>query len=93
MSCRIDADCQLINADHRFSCCRTGACEAIDYSLDKWIAVNKTWFEQGQRENCPVGRECGPAPICPTRIINENFTAKCVDQKCKKVPLQSSNKV
>jgi hypothetical protein len=87
LSCRVDAGCQLINFDNRFSCCWAGACEAIDYSLDKWMAVNKMWFEQGRSENCPTGRECGPAPMCATRIINEDFAARCIDQRCEKVQL------
>jgi len=87
ISCRTDDDCQLINKDLRFSCCWAGACESIDYRENKWIAVNKNWFRAEKKKNCPTVEECGPAPLCAVRAINEDFTAKCIDQVCQKVPL------
>ena len=86
VSCRIDDDCQLINEELGFSCCWAGACEAIDYSLDKWIAVSKDWFAEQRAANCPPPEECGPAPMCAVRAINENFEAQCMNNVCQKVP-------
>jgi hypothetical protein len=87
VSCKIDEDCQLINKDHGFSCCWEGACVPIDYSLDKWIAVNKYWFSEQRAENCPPIDECGPSPMCIPRIINENFKTQCVNKICQKIPI------
>jgi hypothetical protein len=86
MSCLIDDDCQLINKDLRFSCCWAGACEPIDYSLDTWIAVNKDWFAEQRATECPTPEDCGPAPMCAVRAINENFRAQCINSVCHKAP-------
>jgi hypothetical protein len=86
VSCRTDDDCLLINEDLGFSCCWVGACEPIDYSLDKWIAVNKDWFAEQRATDCPPPEECGPAPMCAVRAINENFRAQCMNSVCQKVP-------
>ena len=86
VSCRVDKDCQLINEDLRFSCCWAGACEPIDHSLDKWIAVNKDGLAEQKAANCPPPEECGPAPLCAVRAINENFEAQCTNSVCQKVP-------
>jgi|GEM_PF-4673618 len=101
INCSADDDCMLINKELGFRCCWAGACEEIDYSLDKYISVNKESFLKLRTENCLEGdvwqattseekiREdevCGPPPLCPTRIINDNFIAQCVNNTCQKVP-------
>ena len=85
-SCQKDEDCQLMNQALGYGCCWAGACEAIDYSLDKWVAVNANWFNEQRRQNCPSSEECGPAPLCDARAINENYAARCVQGKCQKAP-------
>jgi hypothetical protein len=85
VSCSRDEDCQLVNKNHGFSCCWEGACEPIDYSLDKWIAVNNNWFSEQRAENCPTIDKCGPAPMCASKPINENFEAQCVNNVCQKI--------
>ncbi len=88
-SCETDDDCRLVNAELGFSCCWAGACEQIDYSLEKWVAVNKDWYESEREKHCPS--DCGPAPGCAVRAVNENFTAVCSESICEKVPIVSAN--
>jgi len=85
ITCNTDDDCQLINKELGFSCCWAGACEEIDYSLNKWIAVNKNWFNKEREKKCLSIQECGPAPLCPVKIINDNYRAQCINNICKKV--------
>ncbi|MBN2251183.1 MAG: hypothetical protein JW724_03815 [Candidatus Altiarchaeota archaeon] len=86
--CREDAGCMLVNRARGFSCCWSGACEEIDYSLDGWIAVNRTWFEEGREKVCPSRQDCSPAPLCPTRIINAGYTANCSGNECVKFSVE-----
>jgi len=81
-NCTKSEDCMLVNSELNFSCCWAGACEPIDLMQPKWIAVNKAWFENQRSLNCPS--QCGPAPGCPTRIINGNYTAACIAGGCIK---------
>lgn len=89
-SCSKDADCRLVNKKLGFGCCWAGACEALNYSEDKWIALNKEWFEDVQEKNCPSKPECGPAPMCAVRAIDTNFSAKCISSQCKKVQITAN---
>lgn len=89
-SCKSDDECQLINEEYDFSCCWIGACVEIDYSQDNWIAVNSDWFMKGHEQNCPTKAECGPAPMCAVRAINEDFVAKCISETCQKVPAKNN---
>lgn len=82
--CETDSDCMLIDKTLNFSCCYAGYCNAIDYSQEKWIAVNQKWFNEKQDQYCPPIEECGPAPGCPTEIINDGFEAKCIQNQCVK---------
>jgi hypothetical protein len=86
-ACGTDADCLLINSEHGLGCCYAGACEPIDYSEEKWVAVNAQWFESQRAEHCPSKVECGPAPGCAVRAANTNFTGKCFGNACLKAPL------
>ncbi|MFH0884697.1 MAG: hypothetical protein V1861_03225 [Candidatus Micrarchaeota archaeon] len=86
LSCVSDADCLLVNSELGFSCCWAGACEPIDYSQDKWIAINRAWYEAGRASYCPVEKDCGPAPGCAVQSINENYMANCSANKCTKLP-------
>lgn len=88
--CGSDNDCVLMNRDLGLGCCWAGACQPVDYSLTNWMAVNKSWIEGLKAENCPSREECGPAPMCPIRLINDSFEARCVSGACQKVPLQPS---
>lgn len=90
VSCSRDADCVLVNSALGFGCCWAGRCEGIDYSLPEWIAVNAEWYAQGRIENCPSEEECGPAPMCPARAINIDYSAVCVQNSCVKVPNSES---
>jgi hypothetical protein len=86
ISCSGDSDCALVDGSLGFSCCYSGACDAIDYSVETWIAVNKSWYDAGQSAYCPSPLDCGPAPGCAVKSVNENFTAKCVSSSCTKAP-------
>jgi hypothetical protein len=88
-SCTADEDCVLVDRELGFACCWAGACEAINYSEAKWIGVNRDWFERERSDNCPG--DCGPAPACAVRSLDENFTARCVDGICEKVPVYTEN--
>ncbi len=83
-SCDTDNDCVLIDTTKQFSCCYAGYCDEIDYSISKWEAVNAQWFSNGQTAYCPSAQECGPAPGCPTRIVNNNYRAACQNRLCVK---------
>jgi|GEM_PF-1242619 len=89
-TCSSDEDCILVNSEHAFSCCWAAACDAIDYSESKWKAVNKEWFEGVRVDVCPSEEECGPAPGCAVRAVNESFTARCTAGQCTKVPLSEA---
>ncbi len=84
--CKVDDDCILINKELDYRLCWRDACKGVDYSLDKYIAVNKLSGEEFIGKNRPTEERCGPAPACPSFIINDNFVAKCIDNICKKVP-------
>lgn len=88
LSCQTHHDCQLINQDLGFSCGWLGVCDQADYSLEKWIGVNKNWLNQEREKNCPPQDECGARPTCNPKLINDNFTAKCVSGLCQKVAKQ-----
>jgi hypothetical protein len=87
-SCSKDKDCMLLDKSLGFGCCWSGACAQINYSEDKWVARNKEWFESVQDRNCPDQFDCGPAPLCPIRAIDTNFTASCINNTCKKIPIK-----
>lgn len=89
-NCSSDEDCMLANREHAFSCCWEGACDAIDYSEDKWKAVSREWFEGVRADACPSEEECGPAPACAVRAVNESFAARCTAGQCTKVPLSEA---
>lgn len=63
------------------------ACEEIDYSLSRYVAVNQDSFDDFKEIVSPSRDECGPQPLCPIKIINDNYTARCMDNICKKVPV------
>jgi len=83
--CSADEDCLLVDQQLGFNCCWAGACEAIDYSEAKWVAVNRYWFERQKALNCPSEVQCGPAPMCAVRVVNSGFAAKCVQGTCVKI--------
>lgn len=87
-SCEADADCILVDSGLGFRCCWAGACEQIDYTDGKWVAVNKGWFDRQRIEHCP--QDCGPAPLCAVRVLNDNYTAVC-NGICEKVPIMGQN--
>ena len=87
--CTEDSDCILVDESLGFSWCYEGACAQIDYSEDKWIAVNSTWFGVQRNKYCP--NDCGPAPGCPTQIINDSFEAVCSNGFCEKTELPFMN--
>jgi len=91
ISCQSDQDCELANSDLGFQCCYAGACEPIDYSLDKWIAVNTDWYIAGRTSYCPAKEECGPAPGCAAQAKNLNYSAKCIARECRKVPIRCTS--
>jgi hypothetical protein len=88
-NCKTDEDCQLINKEYGFSCCYIGACQIINYSEEKWMAVNVNWFANGHEQYCPTKGECGPAPMCPVQSIDENYHVKCIKGNCIKVKIET----
>ena len=89
-ACSTDDDCTLVNQNSGWACCYSGACQEIDYSEEKWISVNKNWFQNGRSLNCPSEAQCGPQPLCPVRQVNENYYGKCNAGVCKKTPKQNA---
>ncbi|MEM4366749.1 MAG: hypothetical protein QW035_01300 [Candidatus Anstonellales archaeon] len=83
-SCSADSDCILINQENKLGCCWAGYCDAIDYSKEEWIAVNKQWFSSERELYCPPEEECGPSPECPTVVVNSSYEAKCIEGVCEK---------
>jgi len=88
VSCTKDDDCILVDKSLGFGCCWSGACAQLNYSEDKWIALNLDWSEAVQDQYCPDPFECGPAPGCPIRAIDTNYTASCINSSCRKMPIQ-----
>lgn len=94
-SCRTDSDCALVNKKYALSCCYDGACEAIDYASQEWVAVNSSDFAKQKEQKCGLQdkgsqiERCGPQPLCATRAINDNFTASCIDNICQKIATQN----
>ena len=84
--CVADDDCTLHNADYGWQCCWQGRCDSIDYSSNSWIAVNGQWLTEGKNKYCPS--DCGPGPMCPTNIVNLNYTVKCINNTCTKVAIE-----
>lgn len=82
MACSVDPDCVLVNKELGFGCCYAGACQPINHSDAKWIAVNKAWFDSVQDMHCPD--DCGPAPGCAVQVLNDSFEASCIGGSCVK---------
>ena len=82
--CNNDSDCQLVMNGDWSKCNYSGACQPIDYSLKKWIAVNSAWFNKTLHKNCPDIDKIG-APQCFPKPINDNYTAKCFNHLCNKI--------
>lgn len=90
-SCESDSDCVLADSSLGFSCCYAGACAQINYSQDKWVAVNRSWYSAQRDTYCP--QECGPAPGCPIRVINDSFEAVCSGGICEKTPFMNQSNI
>lgn len=84
LECSVDEDCTLIRKKYGFSCCYTGICEIYDYAHKDFVAVNRQDYDMLRQENCPRQEECGPAPLCSTRVVNEHIKAKCISGVCDK---------
>ncbi len=81
--CSIDDDCVLVDKDS-VDCCSNNGCQPIDYSQEKWLAVNVGWQAERISKNCVTDRMC---PNCFPKPINENFKAVCQNGECQKAPL------
>ncbi|MBI4226479.1 hypothetical protein HY612_05195 [Candidatus Roizmanbacteria bacterium] len=86
-SCDSNDDCLLINKDVGIDCCGSNKCQSIDYSQDKWIAVNIRWQLNQMQNYCPGDEKCS---TCFPKPINNRFDAVCRNNLCKKVPLPKS---
>ncbi|VVC72236.1 Uncharacterised protein [uncultured archaeon] len=84
--CASDGDCALADSTLRLSCCYAGACNEIDYSQPKWVAVNSGWLLAQRAINCPPASDCGPAPLCAVWTTNSSFRAACLNSTCEKIP-------
>ena len=87
--CEIDSECIIVNREMSYRGCWPGACAQVDYSLDKYIGVNKESYEKYKESELkfrPSMEKCGLRPGCPTSLINGNFDVKCVNEQCKKIP-------
>lgn len=83
-SCTKDEDCLLINKEIGYDCCHTNGCQPINYSLDSWIAVNKKWYDERQKNKCITNKTC---PNCNPKPINVNYRSACEEKTCVKIPL------
>ncbi len=88
--CSQDRDCVLVDSDLFPTCCWSGACEPVDYSLEKWISVNLSWFSSMRDRLCPSVEKCGGAPNCDPKPTNDGFKARCVSGSCEKAPIIGS---
>ncbi|MDP2648253.1 MAG: hypothetical protein Q8P35_03375 [Candidatus Yanofskybacteria bacterium] len=90
ISCQLDSDCEIINRSLKFACCWAGACDVVDYSEPKWVAVNAKWYSDQKATACPSARECGPVPLCRDAkavvVGEESYEAQCIANACQKVP-------
>lgn len=78
-SCKQDSDCALV-VDNSWNDCSLYQLCARDYSQDKWIAVNQTWYSSNF--HCVVPKMmCDPAPV------NDAYTAVCGNNTCVKTNL------
>lgn len=69
-SCIEDSDCTLVVANSWADCSLYNQCEAVDYSQNKWIAVNQSWYSS--KFHCDsTAMMCNPEPI------NDSFKAIC----------------
>lgn len=83
--CSIDDDCVLVNQDLGLDCCGVNECQPVDYSQDKWVAVNSKW--RGELCKSIWSKGWNECPSCQPRPVNENFKAICQNGTCQKVPL------
>lgn len=81
--CEQDSDCTIVNSELDFRECLPGYCDIVDYSEDKYVAVNAhalaefvDLFNTGA---------CGVQPSCPTQFIDSGYVARCADSLCRKV--------
>jgi hypothetical protein len=86
-NCGDDSECTLVNVKNGFSCCWTGRCDQIDYSMGQWQSVNKEWYQREKTNNCPKETECGPAPMCPTKAPIGAYKPACINSKCVKIAI------
>ena len=100
VDCLDDGDCVLIDSLALDNCCGANACGSIDYSQDKYIAVNKESYSSALNklhEACfgksdpnsgeykeKMIKKCGPMKGCPVIDSATDFLAKCVEGTCKK---------
>jgi hypothetical protein len=83
--CNDDMDCRLVNRKYGLGCCHSGRCNPIDYSEYEWTAVNGEWYQRQAKQTCPKDTECGPAPACEQKTVNNNYKAACINGKCQKI--------
>jgi len=92
-SCNTSNDCTIINKEINYRSCWPGRCELVDYSLERYISVNKDSFQEFRNSEIkfrPSEAECYPAPGCNIAIINENFESLCTNNSCTKSPKHST---
>ncbi|MBI3485915.1 hypothetical protein HY025_03115 [Candidatus Daviesbacteria bacterium] len=91
-SCQTDNDCILYNSENlpkdgeKWNCCGGDfSCQPIDYSESKWIGISQNWIQQQRDLNCTKGTyNCPMMPMCLPKPINDNYSAKCVNNVCTK---------
>ncbi len=82
-TCQVDSDCQLVVARSAADCSfEEYDCQPDDYSQNKWIGVNKTWYGNTKTKFCPVDQY--PRKSCFPKPINDNYRAKCDKNQCRK---------
>lgn len=78
-NCEKNEDCMLVNTDYNWRCCYEGYCESPNYVSDKWISVNKVWFEQQQKKFCDfykaTSSNCTKELISKGKKCYENYKA------------------
>lgn len=90
--CQYDDECALMDSALDYRSCWPGACVEVDYSSEKFVAVNKTAFEQfRQEEERFRPSNCGPPPGCPVSFKPTNFFARCIENICLKIQQQTND--
>ena len=84
-SCSLDTDCILVDTTLADICCGGDNCEPLDFSQDKWVAVNASGYAKQKDSVCTVRGVCAPGKECFPKPINDAYHVQCSNNSCLKV--------